>query len=68
MMDFADDMMDDDCDIEGFPLERNSIKSDGFTYDVPVYQFLCPACDRFFYSDTIGNFCPNCGKRLREEL
>lgn len=41
-----------------------SVKTDGFHYDVPVLQYECTACGKYFYADKIYEYCPNCGGKF----
>jgi hypothetical protein len=44
--------------------ETARVVSDGFSYDAKPKQFQCRGCRDYFYMPRVGNYCPNCGRRL----
>lgn len=48
--------------------ETTGVVSDGFSYDAKPKQFQCLGCRDYFYMPRVGNYCPNCGRRLEGTL
>ena len=41
-------------------------KVDEYTYDCPVYKFICGFCGEYFHADKAGSYCPICGRKNEE--
>ena len=47
--------------------ETTRVVSDGLSYDANPKQFQCLGCRDYFYMPRVGNYCPNCGRKLKGE-
>lgn len=69
-MDYAEklDLMDDDCDIEGFPTAQ---AVSGKWMDTAIGKKVkrCSSCEACYYMDRPQDikYCPNCGDRMCHE-